>query len=88
MRIRKSIVGLTAVAALALPAAAMAAAPDGSINFTPNWDSTKTNPVALGSSEITQNGQFISGKSGSTVIPDQTTEPGSRAAIVQGLLGH
>jgi hypothetical protein len=41
-----------------------------------------------GSSEITQNGQFISGKSDSTDIPDQTTTPGSRAKIVQGLLGH
>jgi transposase len=36
-------------------------------------------------SRITQNGQFVSGNTG---VMDQTTDPGSRAALVQGYLGH
>ena len=37
------------------------------------------------SARSTQNGQFVSGNQGSS---DQTTTPGSRAALVQGYLGH
>lgn len=75
------------LAALAAPSAAMADAPNGTYNIVP-----KANPnasvVGQDSSQIKQNGQFVSGNSGSTVIPDQTTYPGSRADIVQALLGH
>jgi hypothetical protein len=84
---RKLIIIAASVAALAVPTAAMAAAPDGSFNFKDNSSAQNENASIIGklSSQITQNGQFVSGQ-----VPgyDQTTSPGSRADIVQGLLGH
>ncbi|HEY2651060.1 MAG TPA: hypothetical protein VGI50_03995 [Solirubrobacteraceae bacterium] len=75
------------LAALAVPSAAMADAPNGTYNVVPKANANAS-VVGQDSSQIKQNGQFVSGKSGSTVIPDQTTYPGSRADIVQALLGH
>jgi hypothetical protein len=65
----------------------MAGAPDGSFQFKPNDGARSENASIVGelSSQITQNGQFVSGKAGWV---DQTTYPGSRADAVQGLLGH
>jgi hypothetical protein len=47
------------------------------------------NACAVGtqSAQITQNGQFVSGQDNAYGI-DQTTTPGSRAALVQAALGH
>lgn len=73
--------------ALAVPSAAMADAPNGTYTVVPKANANAS-VVGQDSSQIKQNGQFVSGKSGSTVIPDQTTYPGSRADIVQQLLGH
>lgn len=73
--------------ALAVPSAAMADAPNGTYTIVPKANANAS-VVGQDSSQIKQNGQFVSGKSGSTVIPDQTTYPGSRADIVQQLLGH
>jgi len=91
-----------AIAALAVPSAAMAAAPDGSIQFNPSSGFTGseiTQPVidsklaaiangdnvqAWGSSVITHNGQFVSGKS--TGDPDWQHQKGDRSAQVQAEL--
>ena len=85
---RKYIIVAASVAALAGPTAAMAAAPNGQFNFKDNGGANGNNASIIGkdSSQITQNGQFVSGQGASGI--DQTTTPGSRAAIVQGLLGH
>ena len=88
---RKFITAGMAVAMLAIPAAAMAAAPNGDYTTTLHEGAQVTsNASSIGqqSSAIKQNGQFVSGKSGSSVIPDQTTYPGSRADLVQLALGH
>ena len=96
---KKLIVAGVAVAVLADPAAASADAPDGSITFNPGSDITtmdeaaasKTaaqangdNLIAWGSSVITHNGQFISGKASGT--PDWQHQKGSRSAQVQAEL--
>jgi hypothetical protein len=92
MRIRKIIVGLTAVAALAAPSAALAAAPNGDYPGTfknENGAFVQKNDhaslVGQLSARSIQNGQFISGNDGTY---DQTTDPGSRAELIQGYLGH
>jgi hypothetical protein len=82
-----------AIAALAVPSAAMAAAPNGDYTTTLHEGAQVTsNASSIGqqSSAIKQNGQFVSGngKSNPLNIPDQTTEPGSRADLVQHALGH
>jgi hypothetical protein len=80
---------LTALAAtLAFAAApAFAAQPTGVFPSNPgNANANPDNMVATYSSRVTQNGQFISGNCGCTY--DNTTYPGSRADIVQPLLGH
>jgi hypothetical protein len=81
----------TLAAALAIAAApAMAGQPDGSFVFKSNngADAAHTidNQIGNLSSRIIQNGQFVSGNCGCGI--DQTTSPGSRADIVQSLLGH
>jgi hypothetical protein len=43
--------------------------------------------VGTQSAQITQNGQFVSRQDNAYGI-DQTTTPGSRAALVQAALGH
>jgi hypothetical protein len=96
---RKLIIIAGAVAALAVPSAAMAAAPNG--QWAPNdnppsatgdLSNTEFKGSAMGfySSRITQNGEFIGGTAAgqSGLGYDNTTAPGSRAAIVQGVLGH
>ena len=82
---RKFIIIAASVAALAGPTAALAAAPNGEFNFKDN-NGAQGSVIGQLSSQITQNGQFVSGNGAPSY--DQTTTPGSRAAIVQGLLGH
>jgi|tagenome__1003787_1003787.scaffolds.fasta_scaffold20613869_2 hypothetical protein len=85
---RKIIIVAASFAALVVPSAAMAAAPDGQYNFKANDGARSDNASIIGelSSQITQNGQFVGGNKFSSI--DQTTSPGSRAAAVQSLLGH
>lgn len=83
----KYVVVAGALAALAAPTAAMADAPNGTFNILPKANANAS-LVGQDSSQIKQNGQFVSGNANSSVIPDQTTTPGSRAAIVQGLLAQ
>ena len=69
--------------------AALAAAPDGNYNGTmkDNGGAQSDHASLVGelSARSIQNGQFISGNHGPY---DQTTEPGSRAALIQVYLGH
>ena len=78
---RKFIVTAVAATALAVPALASADAPDGTWTLAPK---TNANASSIGyqSSQITQNGQYVSGNGLSSI--DQTTTPGSRADAVQG----
>ena len=82
---RKFIITAVAATALAVPALASADAPDGTWTVDAK---TNANASAIGyqSSAITQNGQHVSGNGLSE--HDQTTTPGSRAALVQIELGH
>jgi hypothetical protein len=84
---RKFILTGMAVAMLAVPAAASADAPDGTYTVAPKANENAS-VVGKQSSQINQNGQFVSGNGEDLSLSDQTTTPGSRAAIVQGLLGH
>jgi hypothetical protein len=85
---RKFIVTAASIAALAVvPTASMAAAPDGHFNFKTNGASANASSIGKQSSAISQNGQFVSGADNDYGI-DQTTTPGSRAALVQAALGH
>ena len=59
---RKFIIIAASVAALAGPTAAMAAAPDGQFNFKDNGASENASSIGKDSSQITQNGQFVSGQ--------------------------
>jgi hypothetical protein len=78
----KYVVVAGALAALAAPTAAMADAPNGTYNIVPKANANAS-LIGQESSQIKQNGQFVSGNSG---VMDQTTTPGSRAALVQGQL--
>ena len=93
---RKIIITGMALAMLAVPAASMAAAPDGDYGGSLKagvTGSASAHQVTPGNASLvgelsarsTQNGQFISGNDGTY---DQTTTPGSRAALIQGYLGH
>ena len=86
---RKLIIAIASIAALAVPTAAMAAAPNGQFNFKANGGAQSDNASSIGqqSSQIKQNGQFVSGQDNAWSI-DQTTTPGSRAELVQTALGH
>ena len=84
---RKLIITAASIAALAVPTAAMAAAPNGSFNFKANGASDNASSIGKQSSDINQNGQFVSGQDNAYSI-DQTTTPGSRAALVHVALGH
>ena len=82
---RKLLVTGMAVAMLAVPTAAMADAPDGAYTIAPKA-SADASAIGMQSSQITQNGQFVSGKwTGLTGWQDQR---GDRAALVQAALGH
>jgi hypothetical protein len=90
---KKYLIGGLALVALAVPTAASADAPNGDYTTTlKEGAQTTSNASSIGqqSSAIKQNGQFVSGngKSNPLNIPDQTTSPGSRAALVQDALGH
>ena len=98
---RKILLGLAATAMIASPivvaGSASAAKPDGNYDGTlkegviateyVKHQVTSENASLVGeySARSNQNGQFVSGNSGTA---DQTTTPGSRAALVQGYLGH
>jgi len=91
----KLIVVAGTIAALAVPSAAMADAPDGTIALNPSTDVTLDNAgaakdaaidngdnmVAWGSSVLIQNGQFVSGKASGK--PDWQHQKGDRSAQVQ-----
>ena len=95
---KKFIITGMAVAMLALPAASMADAPDGSVTFNEASGVTAENAgvlkneaiangdnlIAWGSSALTHNGQFVSGKASGT--PDWQHQKGSRSAQVQAEL--
>ena len=83
---RKFIITAVAATALAVPALASADAPDGTWTIDPKANG---NASAIGelSSQIKQNGQFVSGQD-NAYGADQTTTPGSRAAAVHVALGH
>jgi hypothetical protein len=89
----KKLVFSTLVAALAFASApAFAAQPDGSTIGNSNAKS-QGSAVGQASSQIIQNGQFVSGTSGSAVSYDCQTPacgmaPGTRAAEVHSLLGQ
>ena len=84
---RKSIIVAASFAALVVPSAAMAAAPDGTYTLKQGANGNASS-IGVQSSAITQNGQFVSGNGDNLAIADQTTTPGSRAALVQAALGH
>jgi hypothetical protein len=93
--IRKSIIGLTAFAVLAIPSAAMAASPtvDG-WTFKDNTTYDQSNVIGQSDAQIIHNGWSVGGNKhqlahGSVWYgSDQTTSPGSRADLVQAALGH
>ena len=72
-------------AALIVPAAASADTPDGTYTIAPKA-STDASAVGMQSSQITQNGQFVSGKW--TGLDGWQNQRGDRGAIVQAALGH
>lgn len=87
---RKLIIVAASLVALAVPTTAMADAPDYDYTGTFKGDSNAefiqndhASLVGELSARSIQNGQFISGGA-----YDQTTDPGSRAALIQGYLGH
>ena len=88
---RKILLGLTAAAAIASPLAlatsASADAPDGTYTVVSKANDNASS-IGKQSSAIKQNGQFVSGNGDNLAIRDQTTTPGSRAALVQAALGH
>ena len=87
---RKLILGLAAAAAIASPiamaGAAHADAPDGTWGVIEQKASDNASVIGKQSSAIKQNGQHVSGNG--SPVADQTTTPGSRAALVQAALGH
>ena len=82
---------------LAIPATTMAAPAPAETNWQFKDNTTYTdlpNPVAQGDAQITHNGWAVGGNKHTPVGydqysgGDQTTAPGSRAALVQSALGH
>ena len=86
---RKIILGLVATAAIASPLAlatsANADAPDGQYEIAPNANDDASS-IGKQSSQITQNGQFVSGKW--TGLDGWQDQRGDRSALVQAALGH
>jgi hypothetical protein len=79
----KRALGIAAVSAFAVIACAgpaSAAAPDGYFNI--KGTSSQGNCNAVGSSQITQNGQFV-GSGDNNEGMDQTNAPGSRGEIAK-----
>ena len=84
---RKFIIAGAVASALLVPSVASADTPDGSFVFKKGAQSENASSIGAQSSAIKQNGQFVSGQDNDYGI-DQTTTPGSRAALVQAALGH
>jgi polyisoprenoid-binding protein YceI len=82
---RKLITIGMAVAMLAVPTAAMADAPDGTYTVDPKVNENAS-VVGLASSQIKQNGQWVSGKY--TGLDGWQDQRGDRSAQVQTMLGH
>ena len=97
---KKVIITGVIAASLLVPTAAMADAPDGSVEFNPASGITTMeqagadkaeatangeNLIAWGSSVITHNGQFVSGK-GDGTTPDWQHQKASRSDQVQAEL--
>ncbi len=82
---KKFIITAVAATALAVPSLASADKPDGTWDLEPKAN-VNASSIGMQSSQITQNGQYVSGNGLSPI--DQTTTPGSRAALVQDALGH
>jgi len=85
MRKILAILGVTAATIIVGSGAASADAPNGAYTLNPHA-SSNASLVGQQSSQITQNGQFVSGNGSNLTIPDQTTTPGSRADIVHTAL--
>jgi hypothetical protein len=81
----KFIVIAGALAALAVPSAAMADEPTGEVVVKAPAKSEHASSIGVQSSNIKQNGQFVSGQENVWNM-DQTTTPGSRADTVQASL--
>jgi len=89
MRIRTILITSVAatVAAIALGStSANADAPDGTYGDIVVKANDNASLIGKQSSAINQNGQHVSGNG--SLLTDQTTSPGSRAALVQAALGH
>jgi hypothetical protein len=92
---KKYIVAIGALVALAVPSAAMAASPtvDG-WTFKNNTTYDQSNVIGQSDAQIIHNGWSVGGNKhqladGSVWSgADQTTAPGSRADLVQTALGH
>ena len=79
--IRGAVLTAATTLAIGMGGSAFAAAPNGSYNFKDNGTNSHGNCVGFYSSQITQNGQFVSGQPNDYGV-DQTSAPGSRAAAV------
>ena len=75
---RRALALAVVLGSLSAPAVGMAAAPDGTYVWNTNANS-QGSCIGVYSSQIKQNGQFVSGNTG---VIDQTTYPGSRADAV------
>jgi len=82
---KKSIIAGAAFMALAIPSVASADTPDGTYTIAPKA-STNASAVGMQSSQIKQNGQFVSGKW--TGLDGWQDQKGDRSDIVQATLGH
>ena len=86
---RKTLLGLVALAAIASPLAlatsANADAPDGRYDIAAKANENASQ-IGKESSQIKQNGQFVSGKY--TNLDGWQDQRGDRSALVQAALGH
>jgi hypothetical protein len=92
---RKFLIIAGAVAALAAPSAALAASPEATgWTFKDNTTYDQSNIIGQSDAQIIHNGWSVGGNKHMLVEnnvwagSDQTTDSGSRAALVQGALGH
>jgi len=87
--LRTSFLGVAAIAAIAAPLAFATAAnadtPDGTYDIVP-VASAHASAIGAQSSQIKQNGQFVSGKW--TDLEGWQNQHGDRGEIVQDALGH
>jgi hypothetical protein len=92
----KLILAAGAIAALAVPSAAMADSSPvvSGWTFKDNTTYDQSNVVGQSDAQITHNGWSVGGNKHQLATgsvyggADQTTAPGSRAALVQAALGH